>query len=506
MSEVRKGRDRSRAESSDRHETIQAEAFPPSVAGHTDSVSELHLKIARRLLAEGSPSRAYAELVRAVREAPMSPRLAASLVWLSLKAGTEAGALSLLRAGVDETEGQVRRQIRGQLIRLLRRLGENDQAREQLTVLLAENPSDRNARAVLNALLHRDQRWEELDASLEREAREALKRKKLGKAARATFWRARISSEGLANPGRAALRYGQTAQYLEQAHEYDRAFDIRLLWIRGLHKAGSPQRAIEDAIKQLRITADRVGKSARADALVKELGLLEAPASGTGQQRRVTQAEMIAAAEDAERSGKKAEAAAMLSAVVQDTEDSTVERKLEALYVRRGAWRELAQFYRERVKATQSRARKLDLLSRLAELLENELQDLPAAAATYGEMVSVGGDERALKEQVRLLNAREDRSGIRRALDKAVDQAAAPEAMANARVARAEAAIASKQFDKARSDLAEVLRGSPRHLAAHAASAELAAQTKDRAPIEAFAKALTALPRRHPERAEQYRR
>src|SRR4051812_27057692 len=195
MSEVRKGGDRSRAESSDRHETILADAFPQG--SDSSSVVELHQKMARRLLAEGSPSRAYGELVRAAREGPMSPRLAAALVWLSLQAGTEAGALSLLRSGGDENEGEPRRVIRGQVIRLLRRLGEHDQAREQLTVLLAENPADRKARRVLNALLHRDQRWEELDASLEREAREALKSRNLSKAARATFWRARISGEGL---------------------------------------------------------------------------------------------------------------------------------------------------------------------------------------------------------------------------------------------------------------------------------------------------------------------
>lgn len=495
-----------RAESSDRHETILAEAFPE---GGVDAAAaaEMHRKIARRLLEEGSPSRAYAELVRAAREAPLTPRLAAAIVWLSERVGTEASAVALLRTGIEDNDGGPRRQIRSQLVRLLRRVGEYDKAREQLTVLLAENPADRRARRVLNGLLHREQRWEELDASLEREAKEALRDNRLARAARSTFWRGRIADEGLSSPAHAALRYGQAAQLLEQARDYERAFDVRLLWLRALHRAKQPRRAVEEALAQLRIAAERVGKVRRAEALMTELGLSPPkPARGDAHGRKITSVELIAAAEDADRRGKRVEAAAMLSAVVKDTSDVSARTRLEALYVSRGAWRELAQFYRMRAKDTDDRQERVELLSRLAEVLEDELKDLRAAEEVYGEMVGLGDDDHALQEQLRLLKSREDRSGIRRALDKAVDGASDSATMAGALVARGEAAATGKDFEKAKRDFAQALKLSPNHLPALAGLAELAAQQGEHGPATTFQTALEKLPRRQSGRAELYRR
>ncbi|MHB8878459.1 MAG: tetratricopeptide repeat protein, partial [Myxococcaceae bacterium] len=166
-----------------RLETIKAEAFTPGQSDEVKSLVEMHLKIARRLMRESAPGRAFAELVRASRAVPMTARLASAMVQISLRAGTEAAAVLLLNAGVEDADGDERIRIRRQLVRLLRRTGELEGAREALVITLAERPSDRRARQVLNALLASEGRWEELDASLEKEVKESLRRGALKRAA-----------------------------------------------------------------------------------------------------------------------------------------------------------------------------------------------------------------------------------------------------------------------------------------------------------------------------------
>ncbi len=69
--------------------------------GRTTS-AELHLGLAARMLAEGAIARAFSELVRASRSGPMTARLAAALVRLSFKAGTEPAAVTLLEAAAAD--------------------------------------------------------------------------------------------------------------------------------------------------------------------------------------------------------------------------------------------------------------------------------------------------------------------------------------------------------------------------------------------------------------------
>src|SRR5207237_2918221 len=131
---------------------------------------------------------------------------------------------------------------------LHRRSADLEGARERLVVLLAEVPSDRRARFVLNALLEREERWDELDASLERETRENHRRGKLRSASRTALRRARLWAERLADPSRAALRYGQAAQYAAQAEDLESAFLLRLPWLRSLHQSQAPNNGLDEAI------------------------------------------------------------------------------------------------------------------------------------------------------------------------------------------------------------------------------------------------------------------
>jgi Tfp pilus assembly protein PilF len=491
----------------DLQDTLAADGGP--VEDEIQSLIRMHQKMAARLLREGSPSRAFGELVRASRAAPMGRRLAASLVWISLRAGTEAAAMTLLNAGLEETEGAERLAIRRQLVRLLRRLGEVPRAREHLGALLAERPGDRRARTTLHALLERDQRWEELDASLDKEVKDALAQGAWRRAARATLRRARLCHERLGDPARAALRYAQAAQYKEDGGDLEGALSLRILWLRALKAAQTPPRALQEAGDAYFRLAKRAGKDERARRTVEEMLAADEPvelgAPPSGKGRRITQQVLVAAADEAEARGQKAEAAALLSAAVRERPDSRTQQKLEAHLVGRAAWRELAQFYRDASEAAERDAR-LDYLSKLAEVLEDELHDTRGAAQAYGEIVELSGDRRALDEQVRLLAGREDLSGVRHALDDAVSRARDPAAQAQARVARGEAAFARRDLKSARADFEEAVRLQPANLLARAGLAEAAALAGERGPAFAFRDALGRSPRRLAGRADLFRR
>ncbi|HLL53518.1 MAG TPA: hypothetical protein VK447_08235, partial [Myxococcaceae bacterium] len=465
-------------------QTIRAEALPSlgARADDPDALIDLHRRTAARLVKEGAPGRAFAELVKASRAIPMTRRLAAALVAISGRAGTEPAAMTLLASGVEENEGQVRIDIRRQLARLLRKAGDLERAREALVLILAEKPGDRRARRVLNALLEREERWEELDASLEKEMREAVKRGALRRGARASLSRGRLWGERLGNHAHAALRYGQAAELLEQARDFEAAFNLRLLWVRSLRESQAPQGALNDAVARCIESGERVGKELRARSLLREMGVLPGtaqvspiPSSGDGGKkvgRRHTQRELLAAAEEADAHGKKPEAAALFQAAVAEAPEPETLERLEAHYVARGAWRELANFYRDRAAQAKDPAAQAELLTRMAELLEDELGEPAAAARAYGEIVQLTGDDRALREQVRLLSERQDHTGVQRALDQAVQSAATDEARAAALVARGEAALARRELGKARRDFELALQSTPSHLAALCGLAE----------------------------------
>lgn len=490
-------------------ETVTAQALGEGAGDGVAGLIEMHRRIAVRLLHEGSPSKAFGELVRASRAVPMTRRLAAHLVAFSLKGGTEPAAVTLLQTGIDDADGAERAHIRRQLARLFRKLKELARAREELVGVLAERPTDRSARRVLNALLEEEGRWDELDASLEREAKDALKRAQLRRAARATLQRARVY-ERLENHARAALRYAQAAQYLETANDTASAFDLRLLWLRSLRKTDAPERAMTEAVEIFLRAASAAGQPDRARTMLDAFGLSppgrERPTRPREPGRSHTQRELLLAGEVAEASGRKPEAAALFSAAVAEGPDPSTLRRLEAHYVARRAWRELAQFYRDRAACAKSKEQRVEALTRLAELLEDELQDADGAARAYGEIVALVGDSAALKEQVRLLAAKQDPSAVRRAFDAAVDTAATDTARTSMLTARGHAALRKKDYQKAKRDFEEAIDADPENLDARAGLAEAAAKLGERGPFEALHEGLKRAPRRFYGRVELLRR
>ncbi len=134
---------------------VRQEALRPGATGGmaavdtSDALSE-HFRVAARLLRDGSAARAFGELARASRILPMTPRLAAGIVRMALRAGTEAAAIILLESALSTASS--RRAVQRQLARVLRRVNQLPRAIAALEMLLAEWPEDRRAQRVLQVL------------------------------------------------------------------------------------------------------------------------------------------------------------------------------------------------------------------------------------------------------------------------------------------------------------------------------------------------------------------
>ncbi len=515
--------------------SLESVTTDASYLNQVRGVVQMHVEIAARLTREGSALMGFQELVRASRVVPMNARLAAALTSIGLRAGTHAAALVLISEGIDDSEGDERIDVLRQWARLSRRAGDLEKAQEVTATILAERSEDRRARAVFNALLARGQRWEELDASLDKETRESLRRGKLKAASRSALRRARLWAETLDDPARAALRSMQAAQYAEQGKDMQSAFVLRLLWLRNLHRAKAPGRALEEAARVVLRLGERVGQRASAQSLVDELGLTsqdntdsgdrtvnsvettpfvgttnsvsgETPTTTPTPRRHSTQLELMAVAQAAEAVGRKPEAAAILAAAVREGPDPRAAQKLEAHFVQRGAWRELAAFYRDTLNHTTVKAERAKWAEKLAELLESELKDVEGAARAWAEVAAATGDTRAVSEQVRLLAQQKDNTGVRDALDAGVKRAAAPSERARALVLRAEEALTRREVAAARGDFEAALKISAWQPEAAAGLSELSAMQGDLGPMRLLEQALARLQKHTPGRGDLYRR
>lgn len=500
---------------------VHGEALLPGAerAG-AQAVVDMHLRIAARLGRQGAPLQALQEVTRAARAVPLTGRLAAAVVAWSLRARAAPRGAALLADAAEDLEGPERPAVLRQQARLARRAGDLARAQAVLTQALAEGPQDRRARVALNAVLAQAQQWEALDASLAAEAGEAARRQQWRAASRSALRRARLWGETLDEPVRAAASALQAAQFADQARQPHGAFLLRLLWLRGLHRARAPARALREAAQAVLLSGERAGQRASAEALVEELDLrqddtaeglpvvaLEAPAPAAPAPRRhSTQLELVAVAEVAEAQGHAVEAAALLAAAVREGPEPTAAQRLEAHLVQRGAWRELAAFYRDALGRAASKPERARWAEKLAELLESELGDVAGAASAWGAVVEASGDPRAVTEQVRLLEAAQDASGAREALDLGVAQAAPGPERAQALLLRAEAALARHEDEAAQRDFEAALALVPETPAAAAGLAELAAQRGEPAPARALEAVLGRLPRGSPGRGDLFRR
>jgi hypothetical protein len=649
-----------------------------------DSKVAQHLQVAFGLLKEGQSPQAFGELVHATRTLPMTRRLAAALVALSLKAGTEAVAVTVLANAARKVRGEARREVQRQLARVLRRSDQLPRAIETLEGLLVAFPQDLAARRVLQVLLERTGRWEALATWLESEAQEAVRLGQFGRAARAARWRARVQAEQLRNMSRAAESYSQVANYLERMGDADGAFAVRLDGLRALHSSGASESVLTAAASVCMSAAARLGRDDQARHVLEELGLIPAmdeappmpeatepeerpyapePRSAEPEpqrpepepqrpapkpqrpapepqraepERRLAERERrlaspeprrtepelrlaepktrpaepvpepaapetpaartkteefeieagtaeptaqpaeaearpvvpeaapaeppaeagdpvppvelylprLLAVLDAASSGqaegalsapapagegaaqdKAAEAGSQAApkkveednagqapkpeepppASVELWNDPTALQRLEAQLIARKSWQELAQFYLMRADRAKDPSLRAEALTRLAELLENELGDPSGAARIYREIVKQTGDRDALKEQLRLIAQRGEPALVRRALDEAVQLARTPKARAAAYLTRAERELAAGETAQAKADFETAEALTPGMLLVLAGLVRCVSDAERPAVAQRLRAALTAAPRRSPDRLDALR-
>ncbi len=186
-------------------------------------------------------------------------------------------------------------------------------------------------------------------------------------------------------------------------------------------------------------------------------------------------------------------------------EDAEAEQRQEANLIARKSWRELAQFYLSRADAAKDPMLRAEALTRLAELMEDELDDPSGAARIYREIVSLTGDRDALKEQVRLLGQRGDPALVRRALDEAVQSARTPKARAAAYLTRAERALEVGEAAQAKADFETAEALTPGMLLVLAGLVRCVSNAERALMAQRLRSALSAAPRRSPDRLDALR-
>nr|WP_205525386.1 hypothetical protein [Pyxidicoccus trucidator] len=189
----------------------------------------------------------------------------------------------------------------------------------------------------------------------------------------------------------------------------------------------------------------------------------------------------------------------------EDAEELARSQKLEAQLIARQAWRELAQLYLKRADRAKDASVRAEALTRLAEVMENELQDPAGAARMYREIVDLTGDRSALREQVRLLSTRGDASLVRRALDEAIQRARSARARAGALLTRGERWLHMGEPTMARVDFEAAEALVPGLLPVLAGLLRCVSEAERPATAERLRVALAAAPRRAPDRLEGLR-
>ncbi|MGE6760957.1 hypothetical protein ACQKGO_23255 [Corallococcus interemptor] len=198
------------------------------------------------------------------------------------------------------------------------------------------------------------------------------------------------------------------------------------------------------------------------------------------------------------------EATAPARSVDEGSERAQSQRQ-EAQLIARRAWRELAQLYLKRADRAKDAPERAEALTRLAEVMENELQDSAGAARMYREIVELTGERTALREQVRLLSQREDASLVRRALDDAIARARTSRARAVALLTRGERQLNMGNLAKAREDFEAADALVPGMLPVLAGLVRSVSDDERFAQVERLRAACAAAPRRAPDRLEALR-
>ncbi|MFY0564851.1 tetratricopeptide repeat protein [Archangium lansingense] len=554
MGGVRNGNDAGSPESADTRQRSPAGSPPSGPGTGVSELVERHRQSAAQLLDEGYAARAFGELARASRALPMTPRLASVLVTFSLRAGTEAAAIALLSSALGNTRGETRRAVRLQLARMLRRVDQLPRAVEALQAIIDEAPEDRRARRLLDVLFRRLSRQggpapepSELPivrgAALQEEPapRDALSAEELSHRSETV----EFSSPWLEDEHTVEASGPPDARFVPRAPQPRAEKAPAPAAPAPAAPAPAAAAPVDDRHRTiLELALPEVWPYDEEEATSEMSGLpftvAGAPAAlprddstGDASSHRRTTIEVVDRFPEDEDTSTDAPVFRPESPLIpppagvrtdapvpwsgdEDTEPSRVmvprqenleETRQEAQLIARRAWRELAQFYLDRADASKDLGLRAEILTRLAELLENELQDTAGAARVYGQIVALTGDHAALSEQVRLVSQRADGDdwAVWRVLDEAVQRASNPRARAAAFLARGERLLSSGESARARADFEAAVAISPHSLPALMGLARCVSEADRASAAERLRAALAAVPRRTPHRAEGLR-
>lgn len=525
---------------------------------------ERHRKSATLLLKEGLAARAFGELVRASRALPMTPRLASALVAFSLRAGTEAAAIALLSSALASVRGDTRRAVRLQLARVLRRVDQIPRALESLQALVDESPGDRPARRLRDLLARKASPSTAASAEEEAQAAPIVQGRALPNEApervppSVSETLHRLETLEFSSP------------WAEEEHTADALgppsapFSPRAAEPRPEPPVASPAPAPAPAPAPVAsvvpgpVAAPHVTVLEMASPWAQEEEEVTSEAEASGlpfalpppvvssprddldgaafSHRRVsldvtaflpeeedTATELPPSPDGAPVAPSVPPLPASLRATVPvpwgaddetgpsrprvQRQDNPEQTRREAQLIARRAWRELAKFYLARAEEAQDPSSRAEDLTRLAELLENELQDTVEAARVYGQIVELTGDEAALSEQVRLLSQRAEDGdrAVRRVLDEAVQRASTPRARAVALLARGERLLTKGELALAREDFGAVVGLTPQSLPALMGLVRSVPAAERARAAERLRAVLAGLPRRAPGRLEGLR-
>ena len=480
----------------DRDETIRVSALDEQELARPDPyvALNLHRRVADKFLKDGNLYRAFGELMRAAQTTAIDARLAKDLAWLAKRNGFESAAAGVLAAASTRALPESRNPVRQHAARLMRRLGRFKEARELLGQALEESPGDRRARRLLCLVSVQEGSYELAAEQLAREIDDDAALGRFRRAARSSLGLARLFDEGMGDPAGAASAYARSAENAQRAGEPAGVFSARVLAARALVQSKAPPQELEAGLRALIEAGRAARREAEAEAIVGELG----KSAGPGQAKTLA---MLAEAAFAR--GNQEEAAALLrEAVEADPADEPLAARLESHFIGRGAWGELATFYRGRAAHEASPQARAELLSKLAEVLEDELGDKAGAAEVYASIVEQTGDPAALGAQVRLLSASTEPQAVQGALDAAVRAARDPKAKAEALLLRGEVHLAAHRTEEACADFEAALELSTT-LRAIAGLAECRA---DRRTVERFDEAFRGVGRGVPGRVALARR
>lgn len=455
----------------------------------------LHRRAAEHLVRQGHGLRACEGLIEAADAGELDVSLAAWLIQLAGRHGLETRAAEALERCIALLPDIDAAPLRRTLARLYRKLGNLARARDHLSLAVQINPTDRRARRALATLALREGRTEAALEILVQEERLAIEQGRYRSAHRSAMTRARLLDERLGNPREAADAYATAAEHARAAGALCPALSASILAARALVVAGAPVDEIAPALRA--VVSDGRAADRQGEAETIRFGLEQC--AGAEQARA-----LAALGEEALKRGAHDEAAALFRAAWEAAPgDERLANRLEAFFIQRAAWHDLAGHYRERLRHATEPEQKAQLYGRLAELLEDELNERRGAAEAYAAMVELTGDAGALAEQVRLLSEAEAPEAVRAALDAAVQKAPTPFARAEALILRAELHRSADRLDDAAADFdlaLEFAPGDPRVLAG------LAECRPEPANVAAFEAAVLCMPRGRTGRAALLKR